>query len=200
MFTAGLQLLTCAAELSGLTCPSLGRGLVGGLGATQSCLAAPVCRKVSLLGRCGGGLFLLSAPSRMSTRESSSPTPCLLTCQKTMHVIKPRENGKCTGTGRRSPQPSGACFLERHLPMIRDPGEGWDYSLPSPFSFQTQITNSWPRRAPFLAVPWLSLFLGGAGVGGLGREKMRFRELLATQGPPAWPSAGSASPSTCSSC
>lgn len=153
MFAAGLQLLAGAAELSGLTCPLSGKRFGGGRGGAWSCLAAPVCRKVSLLGRCGDGLFLLSAPSRMSTRESSSPTPCLLTCQKTVHMIKPREIGKRTGTGRRSPQPSsGACFLEHHLPVIRDPGGGWDYSLPSPFSFQTQITNSWPREAPFQAV------------------------------------------------
>lgn len=49
MFTAGLELLTCAAELSGPTGPSLGRSRGGGGGA-QSCLAAPVCREVFLLG------------------------------------------------------------------------------------------------------------------------------------------------------
>lgn len=32
MFTAGLQLLTCAAELSGLTCPLSGKRFCGGPG------------------------------------------------------------------------------------------------------------------------------------------------------------------------
>lgn len=105
MFAAGLQLLAGAAELSGLTCPLSGKRFGGGRGGARSCLATPVCRKVSLLGKCGDGLFLLSAPSRMSTRESSSPTPCFLTCRKTVHVIKPRETGKRTGTGCRSPSP-----------------------------------------------------------------------------------------------
>ena len=105
MFAAGLQLLAGAAELSGLTCPLSGKRFGGGWGGAWSCLAAPVCRKVSLLGRCGDGLFLLSAPSRMSTRESSSPTPCLLTCQKTVHMIKPREIGTL-GPLQLSPPPS----------------------------------------------------------------------------------------------
>ena len=75
MFTAGLELLTCAAELSGPTCPSLGRCLGGAEGGTQSCLAAPVCRKAFLLGRWRHGLFLLQPWSRLSKKESFSPTP-----------------------------------------------------------------------------------------------------------------------------
>lgn len=62
MFTAGLELLTCAAGLSGLTCPPW-----EDVGAAQSCLAAPVCGKVFLLGR-WGRLIPASSPA-LSVQE-----------------------------------------------------------------------------------------------------------------------------------
>lgn len=133
MFAAGLQLLAGAAELSGLTCPSLGRGLVGAGGA-RSCLAAPVCGKVFLAGEVRDGLFLLSAPSRMSTPGVLLTLPASSLCQKTIRVVAKVGS---TGTGHRSPSPQGV-FRKHHLPVIRESGGGWDYSLPSPFSFQTR--------------------------------------------------------------
>lgn len=81
MFTAGLELLTCAAELSGPTGSSLGRSRGGGGGA-QSCLAAPVCREVFLLGWWGWGRVIPASPPGLcpsKTQSFFSPAACLLT-------------------------------------------------------------------------------------------------------------------------
>lgn len=75
MFTAGLELLTCAAELSDPTCPSLGRCLGGVGGGTQSCSADPVCRKAFLLGRWRDGYSCFSPGLVCPKKSASHPLP-----------------------------------------------------------------------------------------------------------------------------
>lgn len=77
MFTAGLELLTCAAELSGPTGPSLGRCRGGGVGLSP---AWPLLMRCFLAGDGGGGyscFTLWSPPSK--TRSFFSLAACLLT-------------------------------------------------------------------------------------------------------------------------
>lgn len=157
MFTTGLELLTCAAELSGPTCLSLERCWEGRAALSPAWLLLFV-EKVFLLGRWGGGASYscFTLWSCLSKKESCSPTPCLLTCQKTIQVIKPREIRSHTGTGGLGcgppllPSPwnprSGILFSS-------EPGGGGDDSLSSPFSSQIQTTNRGPCRAPSSKLP-----------------------------------------------
>lgn len=187
MFTAGLKLLTCAAELSGPTCLSLSKDVRVGGGWRWTLSPAWLLlfvEKVFLLGRRGGGGARSSCfvPwSRLSKREAFAPTPCLLTCQETIQAIKPREIRSRTGTGglgcsRLSSHPSGTCFLEHHMPGSRE-GAGM-LRPPSPFSSAIQITNRGPRRAPSSKLPGF-LFLEG---GRTGERNMKFGGLLAMAG------------------
>lgn len=145
----------------------------------QSCFASPVCREGFLAQEAGGGWggnYSRFAPwSCLSKRESFSPTPCLLTCQKTIQAIKPKEIRSRTGTGSLgcsllSSHLSGTCFPEHHIPVR--PGGGWDAFPPSPFSSPIQITNRGPLGSPSSKLPGL-LFLRGGRIGRENHEILR---------------------------
>lgn len=117
MFTAGLELLTCTAELSGPTGPSLGRCRGGGGGA-QSCLAAPVCREVFSLGV--GGVIPASTPGLVCPKSSPHPPPASSPSQETTQVIKRWLSGATWGQVARAAAlvllTLGTCFLSATFP------------------------------------------------------------------------------------
>lgn len=75
MFTAGLELLTCAAELSGPSCPSLGRCLGGAGGALSLAWQILFVGRLSCWGD-GGTCYSCFSPGLVCPKKSPShPLP-----------------------------------------------------------------------------------------------------------------------------
>lgn len=111
MFTAGLELLTCAAELSGPTCLSLERCW----GGRRSVLLGFSCllRRFSCWGGGGRGeLFLLHPLGLVCPKRSPHPLPASSPAKKQYKRLSPGKSGATQGRAACATTPSPPIPLE----------------------------------------------------------------------------------------
>lgn len=171
MFTAGLELLMCAAELSGPTRPSSGRCLVGGV-LSPAWLLLFVERFSCWGGRRTG--YSCFTPGLVCPRRSPShPLPAFSPAKKTIRVMKPREMRSHAGqpawaAAPSPPIPPETCFLECPFPVICEGAGIILCHLSSLFKSRSQTAGR--AQHPSLQLPPFP-FPGG---GRTGTRQMKF--------------------------